>query len=148
MKAIRINPFDKTVTAVEIEGGLDAIYAALSTDKVKVGMFQIIELDSVNRVRNTLYIDDNGLLHKPPIEHFFTLPGYPQPLAGCGLILGTNRVGDSVSTTYELDAVRTMIGFRDDLRHVGFEHSTGRMDHPVLGPGTRVFAERAIFKDK
>lgn len=148
MKAILIDPFAKTITETEIEEGITAIYAVLSTDKVKVGTFQIIELDIVARVRNTLYIDDNGLLHTPPVKHFFELHGYAQPLAGRGLILGTTRGGDSRSTTYELARVRTAITFRDDIRHAGFEHATGKIDHPVLGPGTTVFAQRAIFEDK
>lgn len=148
MTAILINPFDKTVTALAMLDGLAAIYAALSSGPVQVGTFQIIELDKIQHVRNTLYIDDNGLLHTPPVDRFFEIGDYPQPLAGCGLILGTNAVGDSTSTTYDIQTVRPMIRFRDDIRHVGFEHSSGRVDHPILGPDTAVFAERAVFKPK
>lgn len=111
MKAILIDPFIKSVAEAEIEPGIGAIYAALSTDTVKVGTFQIINLDVVNRIRNTLYIDENARLHKPHISHGFEFGNYHTPILGRGLILGTTNSGNSRSSTYDLQKVSLAVTF-------------------------------------
>jgi hypothetical protein len=146
MRGIIICPFSKTIGDAVVMPGRDGIYTALSTADVRVGTFQIINLDTVNRVRNTLYVDDDGLIRKPPVTKFFQLPGYPQPIAGRGLILGTSRGGNSVSTTYDLGRVRAVVTF-PNVAHVGFAKIDETLDHPKLGT-VRVLGQRAIFEER
>ena len=47
-------------------------------------------------------VDGNGLL-KGPVYQFFGVKGYPQPLAGRGLVLGTDDEGDRVSPETTLE---------------------------------------------
>ena len=49
--------------------------------------------------RETIYVDDEGLLKNP--QFFFKHSNYPDPLAGNGLILGFDmKSGDSKDTAY------------------------------------------------
>jgi hypothetical protein len=60
--------------------------------------------------KETLFVDDEGLLKNP--EHFFVWEGYPQPLAGSGLILGLNpNTGESVSTKLTIEQVKERVTF-------------------------------------
>lgn len=111
MKAILICPFAKTVTETEIDTGLAAIYAALSTDDIQVGTFQIINLDVVDRVRNTLYVDEDARLRRPALKCGFEFGNYHTTLLGRGLILGTSRGGESRSTTYGIQQIRIGVRF-------------------------------------
>ena len=53
----------------------------------------------------TLYVDDEGLYAEN--QRFFTWDGYPKPLAGRGLILGTDEEGESIDTDMEPEDVET-----------------------------------------
>lgn len=143
MKGFLICPFAKTVEPIDLGEGLPAIYAALSTPTVRVGTFQIINLDVIGGVQNTLYLDDNALVRRPPVDKFFALPGYPQPLAGRGLIVGTDDEGDDTDSTYTLEKVREAVTF-PDVEHLGFERISGTAKHPVLGDVT-VIGQRSVF---
>ena len=59
--------------------------------------------------RDRLYVDEEGLLHG--INHFFTIEGYPQQLAGNGLIVGHNEEGESVDAHTALEVVLPKIKF-------------------------------------
>jgi hypothetical protein len=131
MRAILICPFNRTITPTVVAKGIDAIYDALSPAHFRVGTFQIIDLGLTKGTRNTLYIDDDAHVRKPPVEKFFALPGYPYPIAGRGLILGTNRAGNSCDTTCALEQLQVITFPKVAL--AGFEKLNGTMEHPVLG---------------
>lgn len=57
----------------------------------------------------TVYVDDEGLLKNP--KKFFKVPGYPQWIAGNGLIIGTNECGDSVDTSLTVTQVEQLVHF-------------------------------------
>jgi hypothetical protein len=44
---------------------------------------------------DVIYVDDEGLLK--PLDWFFAIKGGHQPFAGCGLVLGSNDEGETVS---------------------------------------------------
>ena len=47
-----------------------------------------------------IYVDDEGLLK--PLDWFFAVKGGHQPFAGCGLVLGSNAEGETVSARIAL----------------------------------------------
>lgn len=101
MKAYLIDPQAKTVTEVYYNGNYQHIYQL-----IEVELFTVVNIDDNG---NTVFIDDEGLLNSP--RYFFKLAGYPQPLAGKGLVLGTDDDGESVEPTITLEDVRGMVSF-------------------------------------
>lgn len=99
MKAILIDSENRTVSEKEIEDWRGI------APSIGCELFDIVRLDNGNGV----YVDDEGLMKDP--QHFFVLKGYPNPLAGNGLVLGTNPEGESVSTTLTVEKVKAMVKF-------------------------------------
>ena len=155
MKAILIDPVAETVTEVEHDGDYHQIYELLSDKEhgLNVGTFEIVRLGVKtpdDKIENTLYVDENGLLNEP--RYFFIYQGYHQPLAGRGLILGTtledetdvtDEGGKSIGTTLTVEEVRSRVAFKQ-LSVEGFEQSEGVTDHPVFGR-TPFIRSRPIF---
>jgi hypothetical protein len=56
---------------------------------------------------DVIYVDDEGLLK--PLDWFFAVKGGHQPFAGCGLVLGSNDEGESVSAKIALHDLRRRI---------------------------------------
>lgn len=134
MKGILINPESRTITEVEVKKGINAIYALIHADT-----FDCVYIDP----HNTVYVDDNGLLNDP--EFFFKLQGYPQPLAGRGLILGVDDEGGSRSATVTLDWAQHNVTF-ERLQVEGFRQIDTVVDHPILGPNTPLIGSEPIFR--
>jgi hypothetical protein len=59
--------------------------------------------------QDVLFVDDEGLMNHP--ENFIILEGYEQPLAGSGLILGTDEWGESIPAKTGLADIKTKIAF-------------------------------------
>lgn len=99
-----INPYNNTVTAVEVKGDYKAIYPLIDC--------QTFDVARVEKNGDGIYIDDEGLLTLTPETRFFTYEGYPNPLAGKGLMLGVNRAGgDSVNPKMTLAQVAAKVKF-------------------------------------
>jgi hypothetical protein len=77
MLAILIDPFTETIEVVDYSGDWQDISTLL-----ECSLFTTIDLGD----SDTLYVDDEGLYVED--QRFFNLEGYPQPLAGRGLVLG------------------------------------------------------------
>ena len=89
MKALLINPENKTVTTVDLGKGLDAIYKAMDCD-----LFDVVNLPN----GDAIYVDDEGLLKPDKIIGAFIFPNWNYPLVNKCLVIGTNRAtGNSVS---------------------------------------------------
>lgn len=107
-KAYLINPFHQTIMIVDYEygGSFKQISQHISTEEVTDPLFCAVDIDG----EHTLYLDDEGLYRED--QHFFNWKGYPQPLAGKGLIMGTDyETGESVAPTLTLDEVSSQITF-------------------------------------
>lgn len=89
----------RTIVEVETTGELAEIQAA-----VGVSIVTVADIDNINCV----YIDDNGLF--VPNQEFFTING--MPLAGNGLVIGTGREGESISSTLDLEDLNIMVTFK------------------------------------
>ena len=77
MKAILINPFDKTLLEIEHTGNYKNIYGLIDAT-----LFDVVDIDSNNKI----FIDDEGLLKNN--QEFFECNG--KVIAGKGLVLGNN----------------------------------------------------------
>lgn len=86
MRAILIDPVEETVTEVDYDGDFRSIYSLLD-----ITCFTCVQINSHGDV---IYIDDEGLMKSGQL--FFEHAAYPRPLAGKGLVLGTNDEGETV----------------------------------------------------
>jgi hypothetical protein len=102
MRAILIDPFEMKITEVDYSGDFEDIYKL-----IQCGTFDCARIDDHG---GTIYIDDEGLINDKP-QAFFAHDAYPQPLAGYGLVLGTDDEGDTVAVTYTLDEVKAAVLF-------------------------------------
>ena len=142
VRGILIDPEAKTITEVEHDPRkFTQIYELLTTSLHKVETFDIVQLTPAN----ALYVDDDGLSKTPQV--FFRVEGYPQPLAGRGLILGVDPEGNTVGATLPLDVVKARVTFYDTQPEVlGFEEREEEIDHPVFGP-MKVVRRETKFKE-
>ena len=99
MKAYLINAEARTITEVTV-GDYKTYYPLLGCD-----CFACVGIED----EDTIYVDDNGLLK--PQQNFFLYDGYAQPLAGNGLVLGTNDEGESVEPKITLETLKSKITF-------------------------------------
>lgn len=109
MKAILIDSKSKTVRYVEVKvndgSALESMYNHIDCDLVEV-----INIDD----KNDLFVDEEGLLKLNKDSQFFLYDGFPQPLAGNGLILGLNQEeGESVETSLSIEEVAEKVLFLD-----------------------------------
>ena len=101
MKAILIDAVKREVREVEYNGTLENIYDLVGCD--------IVEAPRVEDNGDAVYVDEEGLLK--PQQNFFVYDGYPQPLAGNGLLLGVNGRGESISPKTSIETVRRKVKF-------------------------------------
>jgi Domain of unknown function (DUF3846) len=104
MRAILIDPVERTITEVEHDGNYKSIYPQLGCD-----LFTCVYLEN----DDAIFVDDEGLLKGG--QHFFKVNTYPQPLAGRGLILGCDADGETVGATISLAEITERITFLGDL---------------------------------
>jgi hypothetical protein len=103
MKAILIDVEKREVREVEIGDGIDPIYEQLKCD-----CFTCVDIDD----RNTVYVDDEGLLKVNRNSVFFQYDDGEIPLVGNGLILGTDyETGESIDTNLNVEDVRKTVKF-------------------------------------
>ena len=100
MLAILIDPFTETIEMVDYSGDWEDISALIGCS-----LFTTINLGD----SDTLCVDDEGLYVKN--QRFFNLKGYPQPLAGRGLVLGYTLDGDSTDSSLTVSQVQDMVSW-------------------------------------
>lgn len=100
MDAYLIDPFTRTITQVEYSGDYQEIYRLIGCDTFTCA--------DINEYGDTVFVDDEGLINGKPQE-FFLVADYPQPLAGKGLVLGTDQEGESVSPSITLEQLKARI---------------------------------------
>jgi hypothetical protein len=102
MKAILVNPFDRTITEVEYSGDFKQIYNFIDAE--------CFDCARINRHGDGIFVDDEGLIREVE-QAFFQHEDYPQPLAGKGLVLGCDDEGNSVSPHTTLEELKAKITF-------------------------------------
>lgn len=123
MKAYLIDAVAKTVTEVEHNGDYREIYTFLGCD-----LFTVVRLDSTESETDRgdgLFVDDEGLMK--PQAHFFKIAGFDQPLAGNGLVLGTDDEGESTAPAMTLAELQAIVTFHS-AEELGFDPNSAPMD--------------------
>jgi hypothetical protein len=105
-KAILIDPFKRTVSEVDWNGDYHHIYQLTDCDTFDVAR--------INAKGDGIFVDDEGLFKEE--QAFFVYNGYGNPLAGKGLILGSDREGESVKPHVTLKEVQEKVAFVMPLR--------------------------------
>lgn len=138
-RSILIDPYTRNISEVFTDGGGEAIKNAMSGPEHTVDLFTVLDLGG----DQTLYLDDEGLLFAG--RFIWRLKGYPNPLAGRGLILGTDEEGDSIPTRLTVPEVRAMVEWTDletsgDMTagHEGVSDVFGMKDVPTYFGGTAI----------
>lgn len=126
-KGYLIDPEAKTITHVnyDLATGIKGIYKLIGVD-----LFTVVSIEN----DDAIYVDDEGLLKEP--KYFFTYQGYPQPLAGKGLVLGTTEDGDTTSAVIKYEDLKKRVGFTE-LSVVDMVTTSGPgwiKTVPVFGP--------------
>lgn len=102
MRAYLIDPFAKEVSEVNYTGDYKNI-----NEHIQAPMFCVVDIDNDG---DSIFIDDEGLYVEE--QEFFWFDGYPQMLAGRGLVLGTDKEGESVEPKCSIDWLRERIRFQ------------------------------------
>lgn len=125
MKAYLIDPFERTVTEVQYNGEYRHIY-----ELIKADTYTAVQ---ITPQQDVIFLDDEGL-YAGEHQRFFLYSDYPQPLAGRGLVLGTDREGESVEPKITLDEVEALVRWAPaNLRFDGVTTEEGWVDHPAFG---------------
>jgi len=104
MKAFVIDPTAQTITEAEYHGNYREIYTLGGFD-----CFDLVRLDG----ENGIFVDDEGLFKSD--QDFFGIKGYPQPLAGRGVVLGNNMEGETIAPTVTKEWLEQNIVFLGGL---------------------------------
>ncbi len=108
MRAILIDPVKKTVTEVEYNGDFTQIYEYIHASCFTTAGNLVLEDQGS---KDDMFVDDEGLFD--PKFGYFVWKGYPTPLAGYGLLLGTSQDGEqaaALSTIEDLEIEFGQIG--------------------------------------
>lgn len=108
MKALLIDPNNRTVTEFEYDGDYRKISEAIGDG---CRFFTTVNFPDG---KNTIFVDDEGLISGEP-KQFFQVPWYPTPLAGRGVVLGHDGQGESIATTVQADILESAIRWVDPL---------------------------------
>jgi len=95
-----IDPAARSIAPWLYNGDWQTIAPAI---RIAPSPFTIIEIDD----GDVIYVDDEGLLK--PLDWFFAIKGGHQPFAGCGLVLGSNDDGETVSARIALEELKRRV---------------------------------------
>jgi len=107
MQAILIDPYTQTIEVVDYSGDWRDIKTLLGCE-----LFTTVYISD----EDSIYVDDEGLYVED--QRFFKLKGYPQPLAGRGLVIGTDEEGNSTDCVSTLEQIQDMVEFCPEGTHV------------------------------
>lgn len=96
MHAIIIDPHARTIEAVDYSGDYH--------DALKIIDCDLICTLDLTREGDTLYLDDEGLFKQE--QAFFSIEGYPNPLAGKALCVGSDGKGGDAPTNVTVELLR------------------------------------------
>jgi hypothetical protein len=113
MKAILVDPFNHKISYVQIYRRGDDSCLADILKHLNCDLIASVNLGGgESYVRNVMFVSDTGLYEPPKntgYQAFFQTKWYPDPLAGYGIIVGTNYEGETIETTLSLKEVEESI---------------------------------------
>ena len=143
MKSILIDPEKRAITEFEYDGSMQGIY-----ETIDATCFDAVRL---NNEGDVVYVDDEGLYNS---RNYWAYGDYPHPIAGKGMVLGTDYEGESVApraTTVEslelsvrFITTATALAMAEEL---DAQNRTYMEEHPD-GPVIFAAATADIIKDK
>jgi hypothetical protein len=95
-----IDPAARSISPWLYNGDWQTIAPAI---RIGNSPFTIVEIGH----GDVIYVDDEGLLK--PLDWFFAVKGGHQPFAGCGLVLGSDDEGETVSARIDLSELKRRI---------------------------------------
>ncbi len=101
MKAILIDSERQEIKDVDYDGDYKNICKMIKCDIFTIAL--ILENE------DSICVDDEGLLKDE--AYLFKFEGYSSPLAGLGLILGTDSEGESISVKSSLEDIKNKVKF-------------------------------------
>lgn len=113
MQAILIDPHTQTVSSIEYDGNYENISKLLGCE-----LFTVM---TVTPKDDALFLDDEGWIIDQEDQQYFWWQGYPQLLAGRGLILGTNDEGESIAPSLTLDEAKSMVKWQSKVTALAHE---------------------------
>jgi hypothetical protein len=100
MRAILIDPVEKSFTEIEYNGNWKTIAPTLGCE-----LFDVVYTDF-----GDVYVDDEGLLK--PDQKFFHIRGMSQPFAGRGLVFGlVGPEGETTPATVSIEDLELNVKF-------------------------------------
>lgn len=115
MKTFLINPFNRTITAIEIADGRIDIEAHMTDMHSALNCDLFAAACEINAQGDTIFVDDEGLL-VPDLnaQRFFvvSIDETNQVFAGMGLVMGLeSEEGDSIEASCTLEDLEKIIDF-------------------------------------
>ena len=105
MKAFLIDPFKETVTEVQLK---PKDYRHISKH-LECDFFTVVYPPDIDK--DVVYVDDEGIYIRD--QKFFMFKGVPTPLAGYGLVVGTNESSDSCDPVTPLADIISLVDFEE-----------------------------------
>ena len=143
LRGILIDPYTQLVTEVDTEP-----YPA---------WLKLLQVEAITSVRfginedtgqfEDLWVDDDGLITATEDTRYFKVANYDQPLAGRGIIFGTNPAGETVSSGLPLEFVRHVVSW-PNVRFTGFTHDEPSEEHHEVFGDVTVHRQHAHFEEK
>jgi hypothetical protein len=109
-KAIKIDVQKQTLEYITIEDGLQAIYDAIGNECTTFCCPVSFENE------DTIYADDDILLHTDRIKGGFIMENWRVPLLGNAIILGTDMEGNSVDVKADITLMAKQIHFISEFK--------------------------------
>jgi len=104
MRAILIDPEQRSITEIEYDNSDYKNICKL----IDATLFDVARFADT---RDAVYVDDNGLSAN---KRFFHLDGMATPLAGKGLVLGTDYQGESIEPEATVEGLEKVVMFLSD----------------------------------
>lgn len=115
-RAYLIDPFEKRVSEVA-NTGLPDIYKHIRTNRLDAAHVGAITKNDGRLIRVAIYVDDEGYYVRE--QSWFRFGAYPNPLGGCGLLVGVDEEGDDVEPPLDLtQAARLVTWLGQDTPHL------------------------------
>jgi len=108
MKAILIDPWNKSLETIELRKGYDQ--PALQT------LYELVREEGIDAAYimpgESIIVGDHAALHDPPLPSF-TIDGYRHRLYGRGVVLGYNASGEERETRLTVDDISKIITWEE-----------------------------------
>jgi hypothetical protein len=110
MRAILINPTERTVTAVEYNGDLKQAYSLMSCE--------LVDVVYIGKEQDGIFVDDEGLFSKGDEQRYFVFyrdDGRESFLAGNGLVVGCDDEGNTIEPSVSLEYIESHVQWCEPL---------------------------------